>query len=104
MISAPNLAVWDGTPFDLAWAIDVDRGCSIPPMLKTTLLSTTLASVLLAAAPTAAQTAGAPVAPKDRSVDITNADLNRAARELLERTLITQRMLEGGSLTWSTGG
>lgn len=65
-------------------------------MRKTLHLLTILASLLLGAGAAAAQTAGAPVAPKDRSVDITNADLDRAARELLERKLITQRMLEGG--------
>lgn len=44
----------------------------------------------------AAQTAGAPPAPKDRAVDITDERLSQAVREIMERKLITQRMLEGG--------
>jgi mannose-6-phosphate isomerase-like protein (cupin superfamily) len=65
-------------------------------MSKTLLLSGVLAGALLGAGSAAGQTAGAPVAPTDRSVDITNAALERANRELIERKLITQRMLEGG--------
>jgi len=47
----------------------------------------------------AAQTAGAPPAPKDRAVDISDARLSQATRELIERKLITQRMLEGGTFS-----
>lgn len=60
------------------------------------LLLVTLAIVLGAWNPATAQTAGAPPAPKDRAADITDARLDTAARELIERKLITQRMLEGG--------
>jgi mannose-6-phosphate isomerase-like protein (cupin superfamily) len=42
------------------------------------------------------QTAGAPAAPKDRAADITDERLDQAVRELIDRHLITQRMLEGG--------
>lgn len=59
---------------------------------------TVLLTAMLAVAPVAgfAQTAGAPPAPKDHAVDFPTADLERVAREITEKGLITQRVLEGG--------
>ncbi|MEX0964374.1 MAG: hypothetical protein WDZ52_10105 [Pseudohongiellaceae bacterium] len=43
-----------------------------------------------------AQTAGAPLAPEDRAVDMSLADLEAAAQHLKEAGIATRRMLEGG--------
>jgi len=43
-----------------------------------------------------AQTENAPRAPKDRAVDLAGAALDQAAKDLVAKGLITQRMLEGG--------
>lgn len=59
-------------------------------------LALALGVLFLAAGAAAAQTAGAPAAPKDRAADVTDERLDAAVRELVERKLITQRMLEGG--------
>lgn len=46
-----------------------------------------------------AQTVGAPPAPKDRAMDVSNGVLDAAARELIAQKLITRRMIEGGSFS-----
>ena len=46
-----------------------------------------------------AQTAGAPQAPRDRAVDLSNSDLEAAARQLVADGLITRRVLEGGTFS-----
>ena len=46
-----------------------------------------------------AQTAGAPPAPKDRAVDFSSSALDAAARDLVAKGLITQRVLEGGAFS-----
>jgi len=43
-----------------------------------------------------AQTAGAPIAPKDRAVDLSEAELEDAAMQLSAQGILTKRMLEGG--------
>lgn len=43
-----------------------------------------------------AQTAGAPVAPEDRAVDMSLAELEAAAQHLMDAGIATKRMLEGG--------
>jgi mannose-6-phosphate isomerase-like protein (cupin superfamily) len=59
--------------------------------------TTLLALILIATAATAsAQTENAPPAPKDRAVDVSGAELDAAAKDLLAKGLITKRMLEGG--------
>ena len=55
-----------------------------------------IAAWLMAAGAAAAQTAGAPAAPKDRAADVSGERLDQAVKELIDRKLITQRMLEGG--------
>jgi mannose-6-phosphate isomerase-like protein (cupin superfamily) len=64
--------------------------------VQTGLLALTLCGGLMAAPAASAQTAGAQPAPKDRAVDISDERLVQAVRELVDRKLITQRMLEGG--------
>lgn len=53
-------------------------------------------ALLLWARPLWAQTENAPPAPKDRAADLSDALLDQAAKDLVARGLITQRMLEGG--------
>ncbi len=43
-----------------------------------------------------AQTAGAPLAPTDRAVDFSLAEMEQAARYLAEQDIATRRLLEGG--------
>jgi mannose-6-phosphate isomerase-like protein (cupin superfamily) len=66
------------------------------PRLHGRTLAAIICGCVMGAGIAAAQTAGAPAAPTDRAADITDERLDQAVRELIERKLITQRMLEGG--------
>ena len=55
-----------------------------------------VAGLLLLNAPLFAQTAGAPLAPSDKAVDFSLAELEAAAAKLAVDGLATRRMLEGG--------
>ena len=55
--------------------------------------------LVLCTAAAFAQTAGAPPAPKDRAVDFPSSALDAAARDLVAKKLITQRVLEGGTFS-----
>ncbi len=59
----------------------------------------TIFAVALCATGMLAQTAGAPPAPKDRAVDFSSSALDAAARDLVAKGLITQRVLEGGAFS-----
>lgn len=55
--------------------------------------------LLLSSASALAQTENAPLAPKDHAVDLAGASLDQAAKDLVAKGLITQRMLEGGTFS-----
>ncbi len=63
------------------------------------LQSLMFCAVLLTCRPLFAQTENAPPAPKDRAVDLASATLDQAAKDLVAKGLITQRMLEGGTFS-----
>ena len=58
--------------------------------------SSLLLLLLLVPALSSAQTAGAPLAPSDRSVDFTAAEIEQAALSLAAQGILTKRLLEGG--------
>jgi mannose-6-phosphate isomerase-like protein (cupin superfamily) len=60
------------------------------------LISYLLFSLTLISAPVLSQTAGAPLAPEDRAVDLSLAEIEDAARQLAAQGILTKRMLEGG--------
>ena len=59
-------------------------------------LLTVCVLLLLSTGRLPAQTENAPPAPKDRAADLSSAMLDQAAKDLVAKGLITQRMLEGG--------
>lgn len=56
----------------------------------------TLMAVAMISTQVVAQTAGAPLAPDDRAVDMSLAELEAAAQHLKNAGISTKRMLEGG--------
>lgn len=53
-------------------------------------------SLLCVSVSALAQTAGAPLAPTDKAMDFSLADMEEAARYLAEQGIATRRLLEGG--------